>query len=318
MRSNIIGIDIGGTAIKAGLVDEKGKIYHQVISVLQREEKSEEGILNKLKILIKDELLKESSKMHRRCLGIGIGVAGIIDIYKKVITTSPNFPQWKDFYFIQRLEAELKIPLPLYFDNDANVIALGEKRFGKARKIESFVLLTLGTGVGGAIILNEKIWRGENGMAAELGHITVYPEGYKCNCGNRGCLEQYTSSHGLRYLAQENEGFKPYLNSPHLPKRIYEAAKAGDIIARQYFRRMGKVLGIGLASILNILNIKHIILAGGISKAFEYIVPEAIAEIKARAFPGISRGVKIIPSSLGDKAGILGGVALVLDQFRSA
>ncbi len=222
-------------------------------------------------------------------LGIGIGVPGIIDMQTGLLRESPNLPGWANYPV--RAEIERRLKTIVILENDANVAALGEKWLGAARDSSDMAMLTLGTGVGGGLVLGGAIWRGANGMAGEFGHTTVEPEGQLCGCGNRGCLEQYASATAVVRMAREaiaSNGrsalARAASSDPKFSaKSIYNLAIQGDEDARRIFRYVGRCLGIVLSAMVNSLNLPIYVIGGGVSSAWETFSPAIFEELRQRS-----------------------------------
>jgi len=206
-----------------------------------------------------------------------------------------------------------RIGMPLYLENDANAAALGEKWMGAAKDVQDFCFITLGTGVGGGLVLDGKIWHGADGMAGEVGHMTIDPHGPRCRCGNRGCLEMYASTKALRRMIRQalssgkrSRFFRENRDREISGDVIHWAAKEGDRISREAFARMGSALGIGIAGLINLLNLEKVVFGGGLSAAWKFFSPTLRREVKSRAFAGPARRVRIVRASAGEDAGVLG------------
>lgn len=296
-----IGIDLGGTRIKAGRVEAAAV---QVEAIAPVESREPEAILDALVGLVAG--LDPDGR-----LPIGIAAAGVIDQAAGVVRESPNFPSWRDFALGSRLSARTGRAVKL--ENDANAVIYGEARHGVARGIANIVGYTLGTGVGGGLVIAGEIYRGERGMAAELGHVTIVPEGRPCGCGNRGCLERYVGQVGLIQTLGELGPPLSDLLAPDpadAPRRLARLADDGDVRARAVFAEVGRALGQAAAALLHTLDITTFVLAGGVAGAFDHIAPPMHAELYARSFRSMSVGVKILHGTLGPSAGILGAAAL--------
>ena len=221
--------------------------------------------------------------------GIGIGVPGIIDMKTGMLRESPNLPGWAESPV--QAEIERRLGTRVILENDANVAALGEKWLGAARDVDDMAMLTLGTGVGGGIVLQGRIWHGMTGMAGEFGHMTVEPEGPPCGCGNRGCLEQYASATAVVRMAKEAiaSGRAPGLakaanTDPEFnAKAIYNLAIQGDEEARKIFGRLGRALGICIANLVNAFNLNMYVVGGGVSSAWEAFSPFIFEELRQRS-----------------------------------
>ena len=296
-----IGIDLGGTNLRAALVSEEGEIVRKI------KKSSSEEILGSL--LESIEEVRQSE-----IVGIGLGVAGIIDRKNGKVFSSPNLHAVEGIELTRRIQAEFHVPV--FLENDANLAALGEKVSGAGKNFDNFVLLTLGTGIGGGVI-----YRGELlDFSAEVGHMSINSEAEKCPCGNTGCLENYASARAMiaKAVAILEKGGESLLKEcckgsiyKITTEDIYNAALEGDTLSREILREAGKALGVGLATIMNILSPEAIILTGGLVGAWNIYIQEAIREASRRAYKDIFDSVKIIPSSLGDDAGVVGAASLV-------
>jgi glucokinase len=300
-RNYAIGIDLGGTNLRVALVSEEGEIVRKI------KKTSAEKVFETLLASI-EELNREN------VCGIGLGVAGLIDRKAGRVFTSPNLRAIEGIDLTRELGA--RFSLPVFIENDANVAALGEKLSGAGRGFRNFVLLTLGTGIGGGIIHKGELLD----VSAEVGHMSINSDGEKCECGNIGCLENYASARAMvtKAVAMLEKGQESLLKEcckgsiyKLTPEDIYKAALEGDILSREILREAGKALGVGLANLINILSPEAIILTGGLVGAWNIYVQEAIKEASRRAFKDLADSVKIIPSSLGDEAGIVGAACLV-------
>jgi glucokinase len=213
-----------------------------------------------------------------------------------------------------------KFRVPVFIENDANAAAFGEKWIGIGKEFSSFVLFTLGTGIGGGIIHDKKLLK----VAAEIGHITIHADGEKCHCGNSGCLESYASARALlsnviSALESGRESILKGLFNGNFYKLtaedIYRTALDGDILAREMLKDAGKNLGIGIANIINVMSPEAIVLAGGLTGAWDIYIQEAIKEASRRSFKELFNKVKIIPSLLGDDAGVIGSAGIVFENM---
>jgi glucokinase len=336
-----IGVDLGGTNLRIAALDEQGRLMEKVTlgtkTILGRDQ-----VLNDMCGAIRQ--LSEKFKGIATLLGVGIGVPGIIDMQTGLVRESPNLPGWSDYPV--RSEIEKRLGAPAILENDANVAALGEKWLGAGRHVGDMAMLTLGTGVGGGIILGGKIWHGMTGMAGEFGHMTVESEGQQCGCGNRGCLEQYASATAVVRMAREAiaagdaTGLAKAANSDveFNAKEIYNLAIQGDEGARRIFRRVGRALGIALAAMINGLNLEMYVIGGGASSAWEAFSPSTFEELRQRCMVyaatapadslGTSSGASghveagtgtktiVTRALLGSDAGLYGAARLPIDRGR--
>ncbi len=301
----IVSMDCGGTYIKAALVDCDGNIMH-------RKKCSTEAKKGMRAVVKNLASIAQAFAAEYKIAGVAVGMAGAIDFKNGILLQSPNFADSENFPLKAELEKELA--LPVFLENDANAYAMGEKWVGAGRSFSSLLCLTIGTGVGGGIILNNELWRGVDGTAGELGHITIYPNGLKCNCGNRGCLEAYISAAGIiriakKAMAEKRDTILRYEQNI-TPQLVYEAALCGDSAAAEIWREIGRILGIALATFINIFNVEAIIIGGGIASAFDFFIESAKLEMMKRAFKIPAGRIKLLKAELGDDAGILGAAYL--------
>ena len=302
-----IGIDLGGTHLRVGLVSRDGEIIRKV------KEQTSKGILDAI-------LRLGESLFFDEVAGIGLGVAGLIDRKNGKVLISPNIPAVEGIYLVDEIRDRFRVPV--FMENDANAAALGEKWVGAGKEFSSFVLFTLGTGIGGGIVLERKLLN----VAAEIGHMTISSESSnseKCYCGNYGCLESRASARAIlsKVVTALEEGKESLLREFSggqfhrlTAEDIYRAALDGDSLSKEILRDAGRYLGIGVANIINIMSPEAIILTGGLIGAWDIYVQEAIKEASKRAFKELFERVKIIPSSLGDNAGIIGSAGLVFEN----
>jgi glucokinase len=339
MSNFAIGVDLGGTNLRIAAVDEQGRLMEKVTlgtkTVLGRDH-----VLNDMCEAIRH--MSDKYKGAGELLGVGIGVPGIIDIETGMMRESPNLPGWADYPV--RNEIEKRLGAPVILENDANVAALGEKWLGAGRHVGDMAMLTLGTGVGGGLVLGGKIWHGMTGMAGEFGHMTVDPEGQLCGCGNHGCLEQYASATAIMRMAREMiaTGDAPGLakaasaDLEFSAREIYNLAIQGDEQARRIFRRVGRALGIALATMVNGLNLEMYVIGGGVCSAWEAFSPTIFEELRQRAMvyaatapadplhmpseasgqvePGTGRTTIITRALLGSDAGLFGAARLPMTR----
>ncbi len=227
-------------------------------------------------------------QQEAKFLGAGIGIPRIVDLHTGMLRNSADLPGFEEYPV--RAEIERRLGAPVVLENDANVAALGEQWLGAARGVPNMAEVTLGTGIGGSIVLGGKIWHGMNGMAGEYGHVTVEPEGVPCGCGNRGCAERYASASAILRMAKNNR-YRPRAalangasSDPEFgAQSIYNLAMRGDEPSRRIFRTFGRYLGIMLASIVNVLNLDMYVIGGGVVSAWDAYAPTMFAELRARS-----------------------------------
>jgi glucokinase len=328
-----IGVDLGGTNLRIAAVSTDGKLLEKV-NVPTRIAMGADQVVNDMCDAI--HRLTDRYRSGGKFLGAGIGVAGIIDLDAGIVRKSANLPGWENYHV--RDEIEKRLGARIFLENDAKVAALGEQWLGAGRNVDNMAMLTLGTGIGGAIVLDGKIFHGMNGMAGEFGHVTVFPDGFPCGCGNRGCAERYASATGVVRMAREaiESGEAPTLakgaggDAEFSAKSIYDLAMQGDNAAQRIFQRFGSVLGILLADIVNVLNLPVYVIGGGVASAWDAFAPtmfeelrersliyaataaESSGEVEGSSLPGGSkRWTTVIRRALlGGDAGLYGGARL--------
>jgi len=335
MKKFSIGVDLGGTNLRIAAVDEVGTLVEK-ITLGTKVSLGRDHVIDDMCTAIQS--VSEKYKDTGPLQGIGIGVPGIIDMQTGLLRGSPNLPGWADYPVHAEIERRLKTIVIL--ENDANVAALGEQWLGAAKDFSDMTMLTLGTGVGGGLVLGGKIWHGANGMAGEYGHATVEPDGQPCGCGNRGCLEQYASATAIVRMAREtvaaNSGSTlaraANSDAEFSAKSIYNLAIQGDEDARRIYRQVGRCLGIMLATLVNSLNLPIYVIGGGVASAWEAFSPAIFEELRRRSLvyaataphdpspsnEGASAVVKAGPGSktiitralLGSDAGLYGAARL--------
>jgi len=286
MNKFSIGVDLGGTNMRIAAVDEQGSLVEKV--TLDTKVSLGRGyVIGNMCDAI--QRMSEKYRNSATLLGIGVGVPGIIDMQTGLVRESPNLPGWVDYPAGADIGQRLKTMVIL--ENDANVAAFGEQWLGAAKDYADMAMLTLGTGVGGGLVLGGAIWRGANGMAGEFGHTTVEPDGHPCGCGNRGCLEQYASATAVVRMARDaiaGNGVSALARAAHSDpefsaKSIYNLAMQGDEDARRIFRYVGRCLGIVLSSMVNSLNLPIYVIGGGMSSAWETFSPAIFEELRRRS-----------------------------------
>ena len=287
--SQVIGIDLGGTAIKLGRFAEDGTCL-QLLSVATPQPATPEAVLE----VMVDAIAQLDPT--RQSIAIGVGTPGPADATGRIARVAINLANWHDVPLADWLEA--KTGLPTVLANDANCAGLGEAWLGGGRRFHDLILLTLGTGVGGAIILDGKLFVGHQGAGGELGLITLNPDGPACNSGNQGSLEQYVSVPAIRRRTALE------------PAQLGALAKAGNTYALTFWQRYGRDLGAGLASLIYILTPEAIIIGGGVSASAEFFFPAVEAEIQRRVLPSSRAGIQLLPAQLGNQAGMVGAAKL--------
>lgn len=311
--SSIIGIDIGGTTIKGGIVNDIGEIFYKTI-VKTDPTKEAIQIVSDINFLIK-ELEKRAEINNVDIKGIGIASPGYPDD-NGFISFIPNIPNLANFPIKKHLKINKKVPI--LFENDGNASACGEYIFGQKKKIKNIIVLTLGTGIASGIISNGSILKGKNGISGELGHITIKPNGPICYCGKKGCLEIFCSANALNASAREKAdhdyatALRNYKPEEINPKIVADEARKGDRESKKIYTNLGKWLGFGISIFINVLNPEKIILAGGIARDSELFMEPMLASIKKNIHPQFRNGAIIEISKFKDNLGIIGAASLLL------
>jgi glucokinase len=283
-------VDLGGTNLRIAAVDGDGNLLEKVTLGTQVV-KGRDYVIGEMTDAIKALTGKYSTKLDLQ--GVGIGVPGIIDKRTGMLRESPNLPGWDDYPV--RDEIERRLSTPVILENDANVAAFGEGWLGAARGYNEVCMITLGTGVGGGIVIGGKIWQGMNGMAGEVGHVTVDPNGYPCKCGNRGCAEQYASATAVVKMAREEieAGNAPEMaklakgaHSPNVEfsaRAVFNLALQGDPAAQHVYDRVGSALGVLIADLVNVMNLRMYVIGGGVSAGWQAFAPKLFDELRKRS-----------------------------------
>jgi glucokinase len=281
-----IGVDLGGTNLRIAAISTEGQLLEK-ITLGVKVALGRDYVIGEMCDAIRR--LSDQYRGAGRFIGAGIGVPGIIDIEAGMMRKSANLPGWSDYPV--RDEIERRLGARICLENDANVAALGEKWLGAGRDVDNMAMVTLGTGIGGAIILNGKIFYGMNGMAGEFGHVTIEPDGVPCGCGNHGCAERYASATAVVRMAREAiaSGLAPALakaassDAEFSAKSIYNLAVQGNEDAQRIFHRFGQALGMLLADLVNILNLDMFVIGGGVVSAWDAFAPTMFAELRDRS-----------------------------------
>lgn len=294
-----IGVDLGGTNLRAAAISRSGQALAKI---------SGRAHLSQGRDSVVDDIVESIAKLCSDCgpadlKGVGIGVPGFIRMETGVIVGSNNLPEFDGFPVRDVIERKLGASVVL--ENDANAAALGEKWIGAGREVDDLVLLTLGTGIGGGIISGGRILHGFLGMAGELGHMTVVPNGNPCGCGNRGCLEKHASATAIAGMARMMR-----LGTDPTSEDVFRLAGSGDVKAKAIFQSMGEALGIALATLVNIFNFPLFLLSGGPLPAWDFFAPTMLAEVGRRSFSFRNSGTRIEKATLGNEAGLFGAAYL--------
>ena len=309
-----LGVDVGGTTIKFGLISEEGQVLEQN-SCPTDAENGPNAVLRKTG----EEIAGWLDRVPE-IVGVGVGFPGVVNRQKEVCWP-PNFPGWEVIDPTIHLRPLIGESIPLVVENDANVAAWAEARIGSARGEPDFLYVTLGTGIGGCIVSDGKIWRGATGGAGEIGHMTVDVNGPICNCGARGCVEAYIGSRYMTtYARQKMRRYPESLlhklmneGSELTPKLINEAAEGGDIFAQNFLTELGRILGAALASALNACDLHLCIVGGGLSQAETFLLGQARRTLRARVLQPIATDVQLRVAAFSADAGVVGAGILAME-----
>ena len=311
----VVGIDIGGTNLVVGAVAEDGSEILGLVSEPTLAERGADAVLERIAKLVRTSI---AAARDSEIAGVGIGAPGPLDTARGVVLLTPNLG-WTNFPLRDRLCGALGFPGTL--DNDANCAIFGEWWRGAARGANHVVGLTIGTGIGGGIVLDGEIYHGASDIAGELGHMTIDSTGRRCKCGNYGCLEAYASGPAIAARAVEGieagaETSLPAYVQDDLSKItaqvIYEASHDGDAYAREVVHDTAKVLGAGVANIINIFNPQVVVICGGVTLAGDQLFVPLRSEVKRRAFKPASAACRIVPGELTGTAGVYGAAAVFM------
>ena len=308
----VCSVDLGGTNLRAANIDRKGRIHERVRNPTPQSDKPEE-VVSGVAAAVR-ECEAKALKRGAHIQSVSVVVPGTVHIETGLVVNAPNLSSLQGYQLESALESALDRPVLL--ENDANAAALGEMWQGAARGCQTLICLTLGTGVGGGIILDGKLWRGADGTAGEIGHTSVEPfGGVKCKCGSIGCLEVYSSATAIVRMTREALAQYPR-SSLHstagnlTSEKIGSAATAGDQLALEVFRRAGAYLGIAMANLVNIFNPEMIVVGGGVSAVWDLFAQYAREEVMKRAFPVPAKSCLIKRAECGDDAGLIGAAWL--------
>ena len=316
-RMPVLAIDLGGTKIIATVVSNK------VIAREYQPTQANEGPQSVIKRILSmiDHLLSLRNLELSQLDSISIAAAGAIDFERGLVTFSPNLPGWHDIPLRDIVREKYRVNT--FLINDASAAALGEHRFGAGKGVNNLVLLTVGTGIGGGIIINGKLYSGPSGSAGEIGHMTIDVNGPKCSCGNIGCLETLASGtavtkEAIRRISQGERSSLTEIVGGKIEnitaEKVEVAARNGDSLALEVISEAATYLGIGLVNLVNIFNPEMIIIGGGLAKMGDLLLEPARQVVRERAFQLSAGLVRIVPAQLGDDAGVLGAAVFALQQ----
>jgi glucokinase len=323
-----IGIDLGGTAIKAAVVgEETGVLTDRTIPT--ETASGPVGIVEQLAAIVADLYRVAVTTLDpAEFAGAGLGAPGAVDAEKGILSYPPNLPGWTVYPLRDELQKCLmekeNLSIPVVLENDANAAAFGEAVYGAGRGFRDFLLVTLGTGVGGGIILNRKLYRGPNGTAGEIGFMIVDFEGTGLHAGIRGTIESYIGKERIvelacRMIAESSLGSSVGSLCDHdytklSPRHLEKAAKEGDRVSLAVWQRVGTILGVGLANVTALMDIRKFVIGGGISAAGNLVLDPALLQLRQSTLPSMHDGLEVVQALLGNKAGIYGAAALCFGE----
>ena len=320
----IVGVDLGGTNIVAGAMPVDGSREIAMSTTQTLAEGGAGAVVDRIAAMIDKviaQTMSETGASRSAFLGVGIGSPGPLNREKGIVIITPNLG-WKNFPLRDEISSRVKLEATL--DNDANCATLGEFWCGAAKGGRNVIGITLGTGIGGGLILEGKLFHGASDVAGEIGHTTIDSTGRRCKCGNYGCLEAYASGPAIAERAREalrgDEGESILASMVEGDTRkitaatVYEAAKRGDLTAREVVRETARFLGAGVANLLNIFNPDTVVLAGGVTQAGDALFQPLRAEVKRRAFKPAVQACRIVPGALPLSAGVVGAMAAFKQQ----
>jgi len=323
MADYLLGIDLGGTNVSVGVVDDTGKVITKHALSLGKP-KTRKEVLDSI-YGATEETLKRAGMRPERVRAIGIATPGTLDIARGVVVSATNLPEWEDVPLRDLIQKRFGVRTVL--ENDANAAAWGEYWAGVGKEVSSMVMLTLGTGIGGGIVMGGKVWHGYKDAAAELGHVTIDFRGRQCACGQLGCLEAYASGESTvrRFLEAVKSGSASNLervvreHPEQVSSRlIYEEALKGDALSRKIMEETGFYLGVGIVSILHFLNPEMVVLTGGLTGAGPMLMEPLLRVVGERAFSRSREDVKIVFARLGVDAGFIGAAGCALTALGTS
>ncbi len=316
----LVGVDLGGTNVRAAVVTEDKKVLERASGPTEAE-RGPEAVMEAIRQVV-ERAMAESGRDRSGLMAVGIGAPGPMNWKTGVVYSPPNLPGWKNVPLAEEMSKRLG-GVPCFVENDANVACYGEYWLGAGQGAENMCTLTLGTGLGGGIVTHGKLLRGVDGTAAEIGHLKVQREGRRCGCGARGCLEQYASVTGMRRTAWEGiQAGRPTLLREMCDndfdrltgKMVSDAEARGDAFAGWVIDETATWLAMGISSLINLLNPEKVVLYGGMVAAGERLLAPARALAKGTSFEVPARTADIVTAALGDDAGVIGAAGTALDR----
>ncbi len=315
----VIGVELEGKNISVAVADLKINIINKLTEGIKNTDES--SVVNEIINLVRQTIKKSGAKFEK-IVGMGVAATGLIDTERGIIRQAVNL-DWTDVPLKDLIEERFD-EIPVYIDNIANLAALGEKWAGGGKKAKNLIYIRIGTGIGAGIVLNGTIYEGSNGNAGEIGHITIEPNGPRCKCGNRGCLEVLASGSAIakraitEILGGRDTLIKKLTNGSiekMTAKVVAEAARRGDRLALEIWEEIGEYLGIAIANLINMYNPEIVIIGGGVAQAEKLLFEPIRRTVRKRALPGPAKLAKIVSSQLGENVSTIGAVSLALEKI---
>jgi len=304
-----VGVDLGGTKICTAVIDSDGRVITET-TIPTNAAEGPERVIGRIKGTIR-HVIRQSGVYFDMIAGIGIGSPGPLNWKTGEVLSSPNLPGW-DRIPLRKI-IQQSFDLPTYLENDANAAAIGEHRYGAGSGVDNMVYITISTGIGGGIICGGRIYRGETGMAGEVGHMIVNPGGPECKCGNKGCLEAFSSGTAIASRMRERLASKQYgewRKDCLSAKDVFEAAEKGVEAARKVVQEAIYYLGVGVLNLTHLFNPRIIVIGGGVANGSPFVVESIRQFVREKAFRGVAEAVDIVPAGLGALAGVIGAATL--------
>src|SRR6476659_4528315 len=323
----IIGVDLGGTNIVVGAMPDDGTRHYGLRSLPTMAELGADAVVERIAQMIRDVMdvtMAETGATRKQFAGVGIGAPGPLDRERGIVIVAPNLG-WKDFPLRDRIAHAVGLPATL--DNDANCATLGEWWIGAARGGRAVVGMTIGTGIGGGLVVDGRLWHGASDVAGEIGHTTIDMHGRRCKCGNYGCLEAYASGPNIALRAVEEIAAGAVSRLPSLvggdlskvtAQTVYQAAQDGDDLALEVVNDTARFLGVGIGNLLNVFNPEAVVVCGGVTLAGDHLFVPLRREVARRAFKPAVTACRIVPGELAGTAGVYGAAKAFLDQTLGA
>jgi|TARA_Y100000031_G_scaffold156690_1_gene212445 glucokinase len=315
----VLAVDLGGTKIMTALVSTNGRVLVQERRFTLADE-GPEAVIDRLLAAL-DDILKRENIVPNQLGGISIAAAGAVDLKRGLITSSPNLPGWHDVPLREMVHK--KCGVNTYLLNDASAAALGEHRFGVGKEVKNLVLLTVGTGIGGGIIINDRLYQGSSGIAGEIGHMTIDVNGADCTCGHTGCLETFVSGPAVADKARRRIELGEKSSLVELvggkvaeitTEEVGTAARGGDALAQSVIAEAGAYLGVGLKNVVNSFNPDMVIIGGSVARLGDLLLDPARQVVKETAFRLAARAVRIVLARLDDGAGVIGAAVFAMER----